>query len=98
MIIVSGWFCKPKIEEKSQLYKFMGVFLTDAFVHTYKRQELSDLVLTKGTKFVGNFLNLQEVHEVINLKEPYKPFYVTDVVKNQLDVLLAKLVGRHAIT
>lgn len=93
MIVVKGWFFKPskttKTEEVTQSrYRFMNTFLTEAFMLTYRRVDVQDLVLTGETRFIGSILNMQELHQVISLRDEFNPFYVSRVVKEALSVML----------
>ena len=97
MTIVHGWFCKPKVDDKTPLYKFMKTFLTDAFVETYRDLKVEDLVVTADVKYVGGPLDMQEVYGVVNIKEAYRVFYVTHVVKEGLHKLLLKLPHRSIV-
>lgn len=96
MCVLQGWFPQPrssksKDEKAVHRYKFMGVFLTEAFIRTYRRVTLEDLVISGETKFVGGLLDMQEVHQVVDLKDEFNPFYVTQSVKEALVVMLQKL-------
>jgi hypothetical protein len=94
MVVIQGWFCKPKRDEKKELYRFLDVFLTEEFTRTFRRFDPKDLVLTGETKFVGGLLDMQEVWQVVSLKDEFNPFYVTGVVKTGLASLLSALPRR----
>jgi hypothetical protein len=97
MVIIQGWFCKPKLNEKDELYKFGNALLTDSFVATARNFDLSDLVITGESRFVGNLLTIQEVFQVISLKEPFRPFYITHVAKTALEKMLNSAPTRSVI-
>lgn len=97
MIVIQGWFCKPKRDEKRKLYRFLDVFLTEEFIRTFRRFDPKDLVLTGETKFVGGLLDMQEVWQVVYLKDEFNPFYVTGVVKTGLAPILSALPRRAIV-
>ena len=97
MTIIHGWFCKPKVDDKTPLYKLMKTFLSDAFVETYRDMKVEDLVITDVVKYVGGALDMQPVYGVVNIKEAYRVFYVTHVVKEGLHKLLLKSPHRDIV-
>lgn len=96
MVVIRGWFCKPnksskKDEPQKPRYRFMDTFLTDAFILTYRRLDVSDLVFTGDTRFVGGPFTMQELYQVISLRDEFNPFYVSRVVKEGIEALLANM-------
>ena len=93
MIVIKGWFFRPSKESKTaevnqSRYRFMNTFLTESFVLTYRRMEVQDLVVTGDTRFTGGLFSMQELYQVVSLKDEFNPFYVSRVVKDALLVML----------